>query len=167
MAWMMFCFLSDRYNYDTTELALGIYGKPYLRNSNVNFNISHSGQWIVIGFSNSPIGVDVEEKEVTNVHKVLEFFSDNDREYFYTYCGDVKKAFKFFWSAKEAWVKYLGIGLKSIFSGDITQWKKDDFLKSKQLELNNGAALSIYAEDDGICCYNIKITEFGLKVLNI
>lgn len=162
----MFSFLSERYDYDTEKVAIGKYGKPYLQESNVNFNISHSGQWVVIGFSNNRIGIDVEEKELVNVHEVLSFFSSVNRKHIFSYGSDLKKAFKFFWSAKEARGKYVGTGLNDFWGRDVWQWEKDEWNKMKQFELDNGAALSICGEDNEILSYNVKITGLGLKTLD-
>ena len=36
------------------------YGKPYIKNNPIYFNISHSSDYVVIGISDSAIGVDIE-----------------------------------------------------------------------------------------------------------
>lgn len=94
----------------------GKYGKPYHKEitgrKNVEFNISHSGKKVLAVFSCSyKVGIDVQEiKVIPDYAKIAEnFFSEeeatdimqNDRlELFYQY-----------WSAKEAYLKALGIGL--------------------------------------------------------
>ena len=45
---------------DAPEIATGPHGKPYLRNSDLHFNVSHSGDLRVLAVATREVGVDVE-----------------------------------------------------------------------------------------------------------
>ena len=80
-------------------------GKPYIKNNPIYFNISHSGEYIVIVVSDKEIGVDIQEITV----------KDNVVDRVCT--GSEKKQpitpeyFTKLWVKKESYVKKLGIGL--------------------------------------------------------
>ena len=60
------------------EYSLGfkVHGKPYILNDNQHyFNISHSGNYIICGTSDTEIGVDVEEvKEMRDILDIAKRF---------------------------------------------------------------------------------------------
>ncbi|WP_114653085.1 4'-phosphopantetheinyl transferase family protein [Polynucleobacter necessarius] len=43
------------------DIGLGVNGKPFLKNGSGEFNITHSGDYLVIAFAYHPIGVDLEK----------------------------------------------------------------------------------------------------------
>ncbi|EMC47450.1 4'-phosphopantetheinyl transferase family protein [Streptococcus mutans] len=95
------------------------YGKPYIKDySQIHYNISHSGEWVVVAIGKSPIGIDVENRrEDWDLigERVL-----SESEKYWSQNSYKRKAI--LWTIKEAYVKYLGIGLsKSLnsFSIDI------------------------------------------------
>lgn len=91
-----------------------IYGKPYIANANItpiHFNLSHSGDWILIGFSNQTIGVDIEFinpdfpfEEVLN-----NYFSSKEIDFVNRNGG--RDAFYKLWTRKEAYLKAAGKGI--------------------------------------------------------
>ena len=93
------------------HISYGHYGKPYLRDyPNAQFNISHSGQFVVCAVSDHPIGVDIQEivpyrrdvaKRVFDQEELLQIESS----------PDPSAEFTKFWTQKEAYLKMLGIGL--------------------------------------------------------
>lgn len=86
-----------------------IYGKPFLKNySEIYFNISHSGYWILCGISDSPIGIDVEGDT-----KIAKRFFLNE-EYTHIKCeknGNRNDLFFKYWTLKESYIKCVGKGL--------------------------------------------------------
>ena len=87
------------------------HGKPYLKDSHTYFNISHSSDYVVIGLSDSEIGVDIEKlvsKDRSlhlinrlNKNFIDEFNSSLDPQEFFTKC----------WISIESYSKMLGKGL--------------------------------------------------------
>ena len=89
-------------------------GKPYLKNSKIEFNISHSEDLSVYAVSKNEIGVDIEKiREIPNIEGIVKYFF-TEKE-----AGQVKfsegkqrnRIFLKIWTQKEAVGKMLGIGL--------------------------------------------------------
>lgn len=89
------------------------YGKPFLLEPyNVYFNISHSGQWIICGSSDTPIGVDIEGRTTGIMSIANRFFSRNEYDYIRNECSiDQKDMFCKIWTLKESYIKCIGKGL--------------------------------------------------------
>lgn len=95
----------------------GIYGKPSLNGyPEIYFNISHSGDWVVVSVGNCNIGIDVEKIRHDTRKLYKDVLSDNERvfvEQLDGLCADdyfIKQ-----WTIKEAYTKLLGIGLNKYF----------------------------------------------------
>ncbi len=89
------------------------YGKPALINpKEVYFNISHSGDWIVCGISNTPIGVDVEKGVNETMSIAKRFFTKEEYIYINSQlrCNQ-HDAFCKIWTLKESYIKCVGKGL--------------------------------------------------------
>ncbi len=91
------------------------YGKPYLPNKNLNFNISHSGDMVVCAFVvGLQIGVDIEKiKQDFDVLELAQkFFSKREIEVLEKQPKeDLARAFYRCWTRKEAFIKAEGSGL--------------------------------------------------------
>lgn len=97
------------------KLISNAYGKPALRNSAFQFNLSHSGNIILLAFAlHKPLGVDVERMRVMgdlstiagqNFH-IAEVIDINKYDE-----ADKSQAFFSCWSKKEAVSKAVGMGL--------------------------------------------------------
>ena len=88
-------------------------GKPVFRgNGDVNFNISHSGGYVVLAFGNAPLGVDIECVKQANLKLAKRFFTKEEYTYLLEQKEDEQKdAFCRIWTGKEAVVKAEGSGL--------------------------------------------------------
>ncbi|WP_315376111.1 4'-phosphopantetheinyl transferase family protein [Oribacterium sinus] len=88
----------------------GKYHKPYLKEGDLQFNLSHSASYIAIGLSKRPVGVDVEE--ILNKEKL--FFStglwSKEEEEAILASKDQEGEFTRFWTLKESYLKALGTG---------------------------------------------------------
>jgi 4'-phosphopantetheinyl transferase len=94
-------------------------GKPYLRSfegeKNVCFNVSHSAERAIFGFSLSQrIGVDIEytEKKIDGLEIAQRFFSEEEALFLKNTPEQYRSnTFYKYWSLKEAYLKGLGTGL--------------------------------------------------------
>lgn len=95
------------------HLQVDEYGKPYLVHyPRCQFNVSHSGDWIVAAFDATPVGVDIEKIVPIDISIADRFFSAEEvhqlervppaqrLQYFYR-----------FWTLKETYIKAIGKGL--------------------------------------------------------
>ncbi len=97
-------------------------GKPYPTNADAEFNISHSGDWVVCAVSQKPVGIDIEEIRPINLKIAKKFYTEDEIFYLfghtpteeeYTQTEDAEIYTRFFeiWTGKEAYLKYTGEGI--------------------------------------------------------
>jgi 4'-phosphopantetheinyl transferase len=91
------------------------HGKPHLSNSQLQFNVSHSGDLALCAVADGrALGVDIEViRPMDDLDAVAErFFSTQERAVLRTLDGDTKRhAFFACWTRKEAYIKAIGLGL--------------------------------------------------------
>lgn len=128
--------LSD---YSLHDLKYTEYDRPYF-NDDVDFNISHAGEYIICVLSKTnKVGVDIEH--VTNIP--VEDFESNftDDEWEKIFSAD-NMLYSFFdhWTKKEAFLKGIGMGLNTPLheietkTGSIHWGEKDWFLHKVNIE---------------------------------
>ena len=110
--------LNNEFNIYNYEIIKNKNGKPYLKNSNLFFNISHKKDIIVIAFSDNEIGIDMEyidkDKEIKKA-LLNSFFSKNEINYI---DNNIEKFFEVF-TKKESYIKMLGKRVAEIKYVDI------------------------------------------------
>lgn len=91
------------------------HGKPFLPDvPELHYSLSHSGRWLAIAWSHAPVGLDIETiaprpsaERIARRH-----FTPAEQQYLLEVSGPERLTrFYRLWTAKEAWVKYLGTGL--------------------------------------------------------
>lgn len=120
-AWMLLNDALKKNNIDLSKkiICLNEYGKPYLKGTNLYFNLSHSKNMAAVALSNCKVGIDIEAELCCHQldalsNKILspleagEYKRANGREYLTAK-----------WTQKEAYYKMLGTsidlnGLKSL-----------------------------------------------------
>lgn len=87
-----------------SQVCIGGHGKPYLQNSSdIFFNLSHSGEYVLCGMADRQIGVDIQkrhDKDVSGVKEKIHNAQDREEDFFLLF------------SAKEAFCKCTGEGLQ-------------------------------------------------------
>lgn len=92
------------YNIDK-KIIYNEYGKPYIKDNPIYFNISHSGDYTVLAISDQEIGIDIEK--ITMREKVIKKVCNEEEKKLIK----TQEDFTLMWVKKESYVKYLGIGL--------------------------------------------------------
>lgn len=97
----------------TLSYCKNYYGKPYFKEiSEIFFNISHSGDYVCCAISDSEVGIDIEE---INVSMEIDTFKDCFLKEEWDQVLDDKKnshgTFFSLWTLKESYVKKIGMGL--------------------------------------------------------
>ena len=104
-------YISD----DDLIIERGEFGKPYLRDfQELHFNVSHSGEKLLIAISNTPVGIDIEQIRPRNslASLVTQCFAPSEQNYWFDLPENEKNhAFYDFWTRKEAVVKGVGRGI--------------------------------------------------------
>jgi 4'-phosphopantetheinyl transferase len=96
------------------EFEVGPNKKPYIKSNAGNtlcYNLSHSGDWILLAVSNSEIGADTEF--INNSYGYKDVLQDNFSNKEITYINQASSIERFFmlWTRKEALTKATGKGL--------------------------------------------------------
>lgn len=108
-------------HFDNIEIGRNEYGKPYLIGTDIHISISHTDSLTVVAFSPYNIGIDCEKvsRTVKNPLNIIErAFSPAECKYVLSKSGDLQSRFIEIWVKKEAYVKYVGVGIKAIKSTD-------------------------------------------------
>lgn len=139
------------------------YGKPYLRDyPNLQFNVSHSGEWVVCAVNHLQVGIDVEHIQPIDMKIAKRFFSNEE------YCDLMDKDpaeqlvyFYDLWTLKESYIKALGKGLSiplDSFSLKIEDnrislktvcWPMDCFFT--QYDIDQRYKMSVCGREDSFC----------------
>lgn len=123
--------LKNELNITNYELTFNKYNKPYLKNRNIYFNISHDKNTTALVTSDKEIGVDIEYytykesvmKKYYNEFEQQEIINSNNKEYEFTRI----------WVMKEAFVKMKGQGISyGLQNVDTTRLKKQIKLISNE-----------------------------------
>ena len=93
------------------QFVLNAYGKPFLAAGGVEFNLSHSGGWVVCAVSDQPVGIDVEEIRPVERDVAAYCFSPTEQEWLAMAGVSWLDRFYQLWTLKESYVKALGQGL--------------------------------------------------------
>lgn len=121
------------------------YGKPWLKDyPEFNFNISHSGEFVLCAVDHMPIGVDVEKIKSLEYEGIASsFFTKEENEYIFN--DDLQNNLnKFYeiWTLKESYVKCCGQGLSIP-------------LKSFSIKIDSNREISLISDN--------KINEYKFK----
>lgn len=84
-------------------------GKPFYTGGK-KFNISHSGSFVTVAFSDKEIGIDIEKCSDFDVSMVLDYLHIQEKK-FIVNATDSRDAFFTVWTRKEAYLKAKGIGI--------------------------------------------------------
>ena len=104
------------------------YGKPFIKDSNIFYNISHSYDYIACVISEKQIGIDIEMIREVPLNTINQFATEKEKEYI---SNSNERLFQIY-TLKEAYFKMLGTNLNNIFdvefiiNGNTIESNKDD-----------------------------------------
>lgn len=96
----------------TVEIRKNKFGRPFLANSTLFFNLSHTDSSYLLGFSSiGKIGVDIEKLSgEEDIDELIEYsFSQEEADFCKN--GQLHNHFLDIWTLKEAFLKATGVGL--------------------------------------------------------
>lgn len=126
-----------QYGINSNKISFGYKetGKPFLVDSNIRFNLSHSGEWVVCALGNSEVGIDVEEIKAIDFKSVYKQFSESEIQLLDNIATQSQSdPFYRMWTLKESYVKYKGLGLRCPFESFSINFNA----KEKSNLINNG-----------------------------
>ena len=106
--------VKNNVSYNSLDYYINEYGKPYLKDNNIFFNISHSFDYVITAISNNDIGIDIEKVRETPIKTINQFATEKEKEYILSSNKNIEeRIFKIF-TLKEAYFKMLGTNLNNI-----------------------------------------------------
>ena len=105
---------TSAYTVERTEL-----GKPYIKGmESFHFNLSHAGNWVVLAWGGSEVGVDVEQlrRETDTDSITRRYFAPEEQRYVREAEENRLQHFYEIWTGKESYLKYLGTGLQKVLT---------------------------------------------------
>ena len=133
-------------------------GKPVakLSGKEVNVSITHSGDFVACAFSDTPVGIDLEEIREISPRLLNRFFSEEEKGFIRKENTSEKlskqETQRFFelWTAKEAYVKLTGEGLKGMDDAEVlplVKHKKHGELVSESIITEQYVCTIIYKKN--------------------
>ncbi len=92
---------------DESQIYANEHGKLFLKNGE-QFNVSHSGKFVVLVKDENPVGIDIEEIKAQNLLVAEKVFTPEEREWMN---DDENLRFYTLWTQKESLVKAVGCGI--------------------------------------------------------
>ncbi|MDG6881886.1 4'-phosphopantetheinyl transferase sfp [Phocoenobacter uteri] len=92
-------------------------GRPFVADERIDFNISHSGDWVAVIFSYSEgkkaVGIDIEHPQKTRRYKALldYYASETEKTYLLKDPAKLVEHFYLSWCLREAILKSQGVGM--------------------------------------------------------
>ncbi len=144
--------LSDHLGLLPTEIsfAAGLAGKPELVGGEVEFNLSHSEDIMLLAVAPIRVGIDVERRRVMQDYPQLarHFFSPHERDLLDSLPAEQRhNAFFRCWCHKEAYIKGRGDGLSHDLESFSVELRPDH--PPALLESEDGEAWSLFDIDMG------------------
>ncbi len=120
-------------DYNSIAITKNKYGKPYIKDLALFFNISHSKDFVVCAISKYEIGIDIEQIRTSKGSIINQFATSKEKQYINELKNDYnKRSFEIF-TLKEAYFKCIGENLNRIkeiefaFNNNIIKCNKKNF----------------------------------------
>ncbi len=94
--------------HEDAQIVFGENKKPYLATGKQYFNLSHSGDYVVLGVCSCEIGVDIEKVAPYSTEIAQKCFTKKEQEWLFK--QNSEKAFYSLWTGKESIMKACGKG---------------------------------------------------------
>ena len=134
-------------------------GKPYIREAEAFcYNLSHSGNWVVLAWSDTPVGVDVEKiRDDGKQEKVARrFFAPDEQRWIQS--DRMTERFFQVWTGKESYLKYLGTGLRQPLDS-FSVLEENIRKKLRHWVLEGNYSLTVCTEDAQTAWAQLKMEE--------
>ena len=102
-------------------------GRPYLKENKIFISIAHSGEYVACAVDESPIGIDIEKIRDIDFKISNRICTEDEKEYLFE--NEREKLYRFYeiWTAKEAFFKMQGTGIKNFKSVNILELNRKVF----------------------------------------
>jgi hypothetical protein len=95
------------YDFEKIDILRTTNGKPYIEDANLNFNISHTGNYIIaiVRLGCDSVGIDMEMVQYKDRDKIINRFFQRDEVDYINSSDDKNLEFYKIWTKKEAFIK--------------------------------------------------------------
>ena len=150
------------YNYNIdNKITFNAYKKPYIKDNTYYFNISHSGNYLVIIISDKEVGIDIQRKIEIDLRISNRFFHHKEVEYINQY-NSINRFFTV-WTIKESYIKFLGMGLHKKLNQFIVEENVKDTYIIIENDINKNVNIELLSVEDNyflsICHLNDYINK--------
>ena len=108
--------LLETYNIDylNSNFETNAWGKSYIKESGIFFNMSHSYDYVICAISKKEIGIDIEKIREANIKNAKIFATENEQKYISTINGKNNTRLFEIYTLKEAYYKTLNCSLAKV-----------------------------------------------------
>ena len=92
---------------ESIKIEYSEHGKPHCTSHDVQFSVSHSGEYVICAADDKRIGADIEKIKAVPETLVKKIFNKKEA----LWVGDSPERFFEVWTAKEAYLKLIGLGV--------------------------------------------------------
>jgi len=143
-AYLLLRKLLDEINITNPLFKTGKYGKNYISNySDIHFNLSHSGKYVVCAIADTPIGVDIEYNDPEIDLNIAKYYFFNSEYKRIIESENPSNEFFNYWVLKESYMKYTGLGFnlnldefEIIIENNNIKLKDDNNIKFNLFDVN-------------------------------
>ncbi len=99
---------------ESFNVKCGVFGKPYIENEGICFNLSHSEEMVLCAVSSKEVGCDVEKITDIDLEIAKRFFYTTEYDAIMAAQSYEERCHTFFrlWTLKESFMKATGLGMK-------------------------------------------------------
>ena len=122
-------------SYNSLDYYINEYGKPYLKNINIFFNISHSFDYVITTISDKDIGIDIEKIRKTPLNIINQFATEKEKAYILSTNNNIEERIFKIYTLKEAYFKMLGTNLNHILKVEFTIKNNNIYCNDKKVKM--------------------------------
>ncbi len=119
------------------------YGKPFAKDVDIHFSISHSDGLVVCAVSKNEIGIDIEKIRPVKARLAEKFASESEKDVINSRINGLFEI----WTLKEAYFKCIGTGINSDIKSVVFDISDDKITCNK-----SGYEFSFHDIEDGYIC---------------
>lgn len=119
------------------------HGKPFIKDKNIYFSLSHSENRVMCAIDKNPVGCDVEKIKSRDISSLINVFTPSEKEII----GNNVELFYEMWTYKESYIKLKGESIKNLKDFEIV--KEDNIFKISQNRDKNNYCLKKTDLNDG------------------
>ncbi|MBN2237425.1 MAG: 4'-phosphopantetheinyl transferase superfamily protein [Bacteroidales bacterium] len=142
-------------NPNKIEFEYNQHDKPTLKGfPKAHFNISHSGDFVVVAFSDCSVGIDIEKNKGNRLKVAKRFFTREELDDLFALEGEAKQVNYFYqlWTLKESYMKAIGKGMSmSLSSFSFKKFYSDYRLRYSSEDM--GYQFTSYLVDPEYACH--------------